>query len=303
MPIDAEETMHLSRARALALLAAAPLVASCGNRSGTVKVGSKNFTEALIVGELYAQALEHAGIPVTRRLDLGTTDIAMAALKRAEIDLYPEYTGTALLNVLHLPPQSDPKRAYATVRDAYAKTFDLAWLDPAPMNDTQALAITQGVAGRYALGTLSDLAAKSGELRLGAVPEFLTRADGLPGLQKRYGGFHFKGVKTMDAGLRYQALLHGDVDVIVAFSTEGQLKSESLVVLEDDKHVFPSYQVAPVVRKAALAATPSIAPALNKVSPLLDNDVMQNLNLQVDGAQKREPADVARDFLKAHGLA
>jgi osmoprotectant transport system substrate-binding protein len=294
--------MQLSRARALALIGAAPLAVSCGNRGDAVKVGSKNFTEELIIGELYAQSLEHAGLTVTRRLDLGTTDIAMAALKRAEIDLYPEYTGTALLNVLHLPPITDPKRSYQLVKDAYAKQFGLVWLDPAPMNDTQALATTQAVAGRFALGRLSDLGAKANELRLGAVPEFLTRADGLPGLQKRYGGFTFKQVKTMDAGLRYTALEHGDVDVIVAFSTEGQLKSLSLVVLEDDKHLFPVYQVAPVVRKAALDAKPSIAAPLNKLAPLLDNDVMQNLNLQVDGPQKREPAEVARDFLKQHGL-
>jgi osmoprotectant transport system substrate-binding protein len=291
----------LSRARALALFAAAPLVASCA-RGDALKVGSKNFTEELILGELYAQALEHAGIAVTRKLNLGTTDIAMAALKRAEIDLYPEYTGTALLNVLHLPPDSDPKRTYATVRAAYAKQFGLVWLDAAPMNDTQALATTQAAAGHYALGTLSDLAAKANELRLGAVPEFLTRADGLPGLQKKYGGFKFKATKIVDNGLKYQALEHGDVDVIIAFSTEGQLKANSLVVLEDNKHLFPPYHVAPVVRKAALDAQPALAKPLNALAPLLTNDVMQNLNLQVEGPQKREPADVARDFLKQNGL-
>jgi osmoprotectant transport system substrate-binding protein len=294
--------VQLTRARALAFIAAAPLVASCGG-GDSVKVGSKNFTEELILGELYAQSLESAGLRVTRKLNLGTTDIAMAALQRGEIDLYPEYTGTALLTVLHLPPDSDPKRSYLTVKNAYAKQYALEWLAPAPMNDTQALATTREVAGRYALGHLSDLAAKADELRLGAVPEFLTRADGLPGLQKRYGGFRFKQVKRIDNGLKYQALEHGDVDVIIAFSTEGQLKADSLVVLEDDKHLFPSYAVAPVVRKATLDAKPSLAPPLNKLAPLLTNEVMQNLNLQVDGKQKREPADVARDFLKQNGLA
>ncbi len=264
------ESMQLTRARALALFAAAPLAVSCGGGGDAVKVGSKNFTEELILGELYAQSLEHDGLHVTRKLNLGTTDIAMAALGRGEIDLYPEYTGTALLNVLHLPPESDPKRAYAAVKNAYAQKFSLVWLDPAPMNDTQALATTRDVAGRYALGKLSDLAAKANELRLGAVPEFLTRADGLPGLRKRYGGFRFKQIKTVDNGLKYQALEHGDVDVIIAFSTEGQLKADSLVVLEDDKHFFPSYAVAPVVRKAALDAKPAIATSLNKLSPLLD---------------------------------
>ena len=296
--------MELSRARALALIASAPLAVSCGGGGGdSLKVGSKNFTEELILGELYAQALEHAGTGVTRKLNLGTTDIAMAALKRSEIDLYPEYTGTALLNVLHLPPDSDAKHAYGTVKSAYAKQFGLVLLAPAPFNDTQAMATTQAVAGRVGLGRLSDLALHANELRLGAVPEFLTRADGLPGLQKRYGGFKFKQTKVIDNGLKYQALERGDVDVVIAFSTEGQLKSENLVVLEDDKHLFPSYAVAPVVRKAALDAKPSLAPALDKLAPLLTNDVMQNLNLQVEGSQKREPADVARDFLKQNGLA
>lgn len=296
--------MQLSRARALALFASAPLVASCGGGGGdAIKVGSKNFTEELILGELYAQRLEHAGLTVTRKLNLGTTDIAMAALKRGEIDLYPEYTGTALLTVLHLPAESNPTRAYATVKDAYAKQFGLVWLHPAPMNDTQALATTRDIAGRFALGRLSDLAAKANELRLGAVPEFLTRPDGLPGLQKRYGGFRFKQIKRIDNGLKYQALEHGDVDVVIAFSTEGQLKADSLVVLEDDQHLFPSYAVAPVVRKALLDAKPSLADPLNTLAPLLTNEAMQNLNLQVDGQLKREPADVARDFLKQNNLA
>jgi osmoprotectant transport system substrate-binding protein len=295
----------LSRARALALLAAAPLSVSCARGVGchTVTVGSKNFTEELILGELYAQSLEHAGISVTRKLNLGTTDIAMAALGSGAIDLYPEYTGTALLNVLKRPPDDDPKRVYQTVKSAYAKQYDLVWLDPAPMNDTQALATTQAVAGREAISTLSDLAVKAGGLRLAAVPEFLKRADGLPGLQHRYGGFRFRQVKIVDNGLKYQALAHGDVDVILAFTTEGDLKANNLVVLEDNKHLFPPDQVAPVVRKAALDAQPSLAQPLNKLAPLLTNDVMQNLNLQVDGPQKREPADVARDFLKQNNLA
>jgi osmoprotectant transport system substrate-binding protein len=292
--------MLLSRARALVLFASAPLAVSCAH--GGVKVGSKNFTEELILGELYAQSLEHAGIGVTRRLNLGTTDIAMAALQRGEIDVYPEYTGTALLNVLHLPGESDRAKAYRTVKDAYAKKFGLTWLAPAPMNDTQALATTQTVAGQNSLGKLSDLAPKASTLRLGTVPEFLSRSDGLPGLRKRYGGFAFKQVKIVDNGLKYQALVHGDVDVVVAFSTEGQIKADNLILLEDDKHLFPAYQVAPVVRKAALDANPGLAPALNKLSPLLTDDVMQNLNLQVDGPQKREPADVARDFLHQNGI-
>ncbi|HTJ28654.1 MAG TPA: glycine betaine ABC transporter substrate-binding protein [Candidatus Limnocylindria bacterium] len=291
-----------SRARMLALLAAAPL-AACGRRLGTtVRVGSKNFTEELILGELYAQMLESHGVPVTRRLDLSGTNIAMAALQRNEIDLYPEYTGTALLDQLHLPADSDAARVYRTVKDAYAAQYDLRWLAPAPMNDSQALAATHATAQRYGMRTLSDVATNAPQLVLGAVPEFLKRDDGLPGLRKRYGGFAFKSVKLIDFGLKYQALAHGDVDVVVAFTTDGMIKALDLVVFDDDKHLFPAYQVAPVVRAATLAAHPQIATQLDRLSPLLTDEVMRDLNLQVDGPQKREPEDVAHDFLQEHHL-
>jgi osmoprotectant transport system substrate-binding protein len=292
----------LSRSRLLALLAAAPL-AACGQRlSATVRVGSKNFTEELILGELYAQMLEGNGVPVTRRLDLSGTNIAMAALQRNEIDLYPEYTGTALLDQLHLPVDSDAARVYRTVKEAYAAKYDLRWLAPAPMNDSQALASTQPTAQRYGLRTLSDVSAKAPQLVLGAVPEFLKREDGLPGLRKRYGGFAFKSVKLIDFGLKYQALTHGDIDVVVAFTTDGVIKADNLLVFADDKHLFPAYQVAPVVRASTLAAHPQVATQLNRLSPLLTDEVMRDLNLQVDGPQKREPEDVAHDFLQEHKL-
>jgi osmoprotectant transport system substrate-binding protein len=295
--------MILSRSRALAILAAAPL-AGCGRRLGsnTIKVGSKNFTEELILGELYAQTLEGNGFEVTRRLDLGGTDIAMAALQRGEIDLYPEYTGTALLNQLHLPVETDPQKIYETVRDAYLQKYDLVWLTPAPMNDSQGLASTQTIAQKYGIGTLSDLSAKAPQLVLGSVPEFLKRDDGLPGLQKRYGGFKFKAVKLIDFGLKYQALMHGDVDIVVAFTTDGMIKADNLVVFIDDKHLFPPYQVAPVVRKPTLDARPQIAGHLDKLAPFITDAAMRDLNLRVDGPRKLEPADVARDFLKQHGI-
>jgi osmoprotectant transport system substrate-binding protein len=286
------------------LLAGALVAAGCGNKlADTVRVGSKNFTEELILGELYAQVLEGAGLRVVRRLDLGGTDIAMAALQRGEIDLYPEYTGTALLVVLKATPHGDAARTFAFVRDEYARRFGLAWLQPAPMNDTQALATTRPLAARYGLGTLSDVAAKAPQLRLGAVPEFVKRPDGLPGLQRAYGGFRFKDVRLVDFGVKYQALLHGDVDIVVAFGTDGAILADDLVVMRDDRHLFPDYQVAPVVRKAALDAHPAIAPALDRIAPLLTDTVMRGLNNQVDGTAKREPSEVAHDFIKAHDLA
>jgi osmoprotectant transport system substrate-binding protein len=291
----------VKRAAALGLLAAAPL-AGCGLDHDTSKIGSKNFTESLVLGELYAQLLENGGLHVRRRLDLGGTDIAMEALRRGEIDLYPEYTGTALLVVLKAQLHGDAAATYAYVKQQYAARYGLTWLDPAPMNNTEALATTKALAARYGLATLSDVAAKAPQLRLGAVPEFVKRPDGLPGLQRVYGGFHFKEIRLLDFGLKYRALLDGDVDIVVAFGTDGAIIADDLLVMRDDKHLFPPYQVAPVVRTQTLQARPAIATILNRVAPLLTDHVMQTLNNAIDGPAKQEPADVARDFIKAHGL-
>jgi len=291
----------VNRASVLALLAAAPL-AGCGLDHDTTKIGSKNFTESLLLGELYAQLLENGGLHVRRRLDLGGTDIAMEALRRGEIDLYPEYTGTALLVVLKAALHGDPAQTFAYVKQQYASQFGLTWLTPAPMNNTEALATTRAIATRYGLRTLSDVAAKARQLRLGAVPEFVKRPDGLPGLKRVYGGFAFKDVRLVDFGLKYQALLDGDVDIVVAFGTDGAIAADDLVVMRDDKHLFPPYNVAPVVRTATLQARPAIATILDRVAPLLTDSVMQSLNEQIDGPAKQEPADVAAAFIKQRGL-
>jgi osmoprotectant transport system substrate-binding protein len=296
---------RLTRLDAMTLIAGSLAVAACGGKSGgtSIAVGSKNFTEELLLGEMYAQVLEHNGIHVERKLNLGGTDIAMAALQRGEIDLYPEYTGTALLVQLKQPPLPDAAAIYNTVKAAYAKQYNLTWLNPAPMNDTQALATTQTVAAKYHLKTLSEVAQAASQLRLGAVPEFVKRPDGLPGLQKAYGGFHFKETRLIDIGLKYKALLDNDVDVVVAFGTDGAIQADNLLIFTDDKHFWPAYQVAPVVRTQTLTAHPEIAKYLNALAPWLTDTVMRRLNNQIDGTQKREAADVARDFLKAHDLA
>ena len=291
-----------TRAHALGLLAAGLALPACSNHRDAVAVGSKNFTESLLLGELYAQLIEDNGHPVRRRLDLGGTDIAMAALRRGEIDLYPEYTGTALIVVLKAQPRGDAVQTFDFVKSEYERLYGLTWLDPAPMNNTQALATTPELAARFGLHTLSDVAAKAPQLRLGAVPEFVKRPDGLPGLQRAYGGFNFKAIRLIDFGLKYKALLDGDVDVVVAFGTDGAIVADKLVVMQDDKHLFPPYQVAPVIRLDALKARPELAEILNRVAPLLTDTVMRTLNNEIDGPQKREPADVAQAFIKAHGL-
>jgi osmoprotectant transport system substrate-binding protein len=294
--IASRRTSLISRRTALVALAGLGFIpAACAQRPD-VAVGSKNFTEELVLGEMYSQLLEHRGLKVRRRLDLGSTQVAMGALARGDIDLYPEYTGTALLVVLKRAPIADRRAVYELVKREYSQRFDLVWLDPAPMNDTQALATTQATSAKLGLRTLSDCAKLAPKLRLGAPHEFLERPDGLPGLKKAYGGFAFAAVVPVDIGLKYKALETGKVDVVVAFGTDGQIDADHLVVLGDDRHFFPPYAVAPVVRRAALAAHPQIADTLNAVAPLLTDETMRHLNERVDG-QKLEPADVAREFL------
>jgi len=292
----------ISRARALGLIGASATLAACGPGKGnSIAIGSKDFTEELILGEMYAQLLEHQGLTVVRKLDLGGTQVAMEAIQRGDIDLYPEYTGTALVTELKRTPSKNAGADFATIQREYASRYSLVWLQPAPSNDTQALATTEAIRARYKLSNLSDLAAAAPQLRLGAIPEFTKREDGLPGLQKAYGGFRFKDVKLFDIGLKYKALESAQVDVVVAFGTDGQIAVDHLFVFVDDKKFWPQYHVAPVVREDALAKYPLIR-TLDKIAPLLSDDVMRGLNAQVDG-EKKDPADVARAFLGAHALA
>ncbi len=289
---------HLSRKQVTILIGAALVLPQCSSRRGNaVAVGSKNFTEEFIIAEIYAQALERAGLTVVRKFNLGSTQIAMTALRRGDIDLYPEYTGTALIDVLHLPPMHDPQALYRRVSDEFATRFALRWLRPSPMNDSQGLATTQSISKQYGIATLSQLSRVASQLRLGAIPEFLSRADALPGLQKYYGGFRFKDVKTYDIGLKYQALLHGDADIVTAFTTDGALAANNLVVLKDDKHFWPEYHIAPVVRIDALRRAPAIAAALNRIAPAISDAAARSMNYAVD-VKKQDSADVASAFLK-----
>ena len=287
----------LSRKEATLLFGAALMLSQCGRGSGAVVVGSKNFTEEFIVAEIYAQALERAGLRVQRKFNLGSTQIAMAALRRGDIDLYPEYTGTALIDVLHLPPMRDAVALYRRVHDEFESRYGLRWLRASPMNDSQGLATTQALSKQYSLSTLSQLSRLAPQLRLGAIPEFLSRADALPGLQKFYGGFHFKDIKTYDIGLKYRALLHGDADVVTAFTTDGAIDANHFIVLKDDKGFWPQYQIAPVVRSDTLRRYPLLASTLNRIAPLLDDSAVRSMNYAVD-IKKQDPAEVAAAFLK-----
>lgn len=288
--------MTLSRARALALFAAAPALTCCGFDRAHVRVGSKNFTESFVIAEIYAQALERAEMPVERLFNLGSTQIAMAAMARGNIDCYPEYTGTALIDVLHLPPIADPRAAYRVVAKAFAQRYGIVWLPPSPMNDSQGMATTREIARREHLATLSDVASAAPRLRLATIQEFLARPDGLPGLQRVYGGFQFHEIRTYDIALKYRALLEGRADIASAFTTDGEIAAGRLVVMRDDRHFWPAYNVAPVVRRGALQARPAIATVLDAVSPALTDDRARAMNAAVEAGA--DPADVAAEFLR-----
>lgn len=300
--------VHRYLALAVLTLFTAIAIVAC-NTSGSetsdsttpIRVGSKDFTEQFIIGEMYALSLENAGLTVERKLNLGGTPVAQAGLVSAEIDLYPEYTGTGLLTVLKLPANSDRQQVYDTVAQEYKEQFDLVWLDPAPMNNTQALAMTQDGAQQAGITTISDMVSRASDLVMIGPPEFEVREDGLPGIKTAYGDFELQEYKAVDPGLRYKGLVDGEADVAVAFGTDGEISAFDLVLLEDDKQLFPPYQVAPIVRQAALDAQPQIAEVLNGLAPKLTDDVMQRLNYEVSGNQ-REPADVAKEFLIQEGL-
>jgi len=284
----------LAMAGLMALIAAGPAQAQ-----SPVRVGSKNFTEQFVLGELYAQALEAAGIKVEKKLNLGGTLIAHKALEEKQIDLYPEYTGTMLLAVLKAEAMTDAKAVYDKVKADYA-TKGLVVLDQANVNNTYVLVVKPEVAAKYKLETLSDMAKVAKELTLGAGPEFRDRKDGLPGLKAKYG-IEFKEDQQLAIGLRYNALKGDQIQVVNGYSTDGMIAAMKLKRLKDDKALWPPYFIAPVVRKEALDANPKIGEVVNKVSALLDEASMAAMNYQVDG-EKMEPRDVAHDFLKAKGL-
>ncbi|MCK9246108.1 MAG: hypothetical protein M0P11_04040 [Anaerolineaceae bacterium] len=292
-------TILLSTALTLSACASAPVE----DGAKIIIVGSKDFTEQFIVAEMYAQLLGNEGFTVERKLNLGGTPIAHEAIMNGDIDLYPEYTSTGLLTMLKLDPLQNAQEIYTTVKNGYEQEFNLTWLTPSPFNNTQALAMTKEVASQYGIETFSDLSKNAPELILGGPAEFLEREDGLKGLQQAYGGFNFKEVKQLGTGsLRYQALLDGQIDVVVAFGTDGAIEGNDLLLLVDDLVYYPIYNIAPVVRRDTLQKYPQIEQILNDFAPILTDELMSGLNWQVDGPEGREPADVARDFLLEKGL-
>ncbi len=265
----------------------------------TLRVGSKNFTEQLVAGELYAQALEAAGARVERRLNLGGTLIAQQALTSGQIDLYPEYTGTGLGVVLRLPTEGSAGEALERLREGYEARFQATWLAPSGVDNGNVLLVLPATARRHGLATLSDLARVAPQMVLAAGNEFADRADGLPGLRRVYG-MRFRRFRQFAAlGLRYAALRHGQAEVVNGYATDWQIAARGFTVLRDDKGLWPPYLLTPVVRLAALEAFPPLRATLDRVSALLDNATMQEMNRQVD-EDGEEPRTVAARFLREH---
>jgi osmoprotectant transport system substrate-binding protein len=281
----------------LALLMPLALPRAYGQGGGkpTVSIGSKNFTEQLIVGNMLALLLESKGYPVNRRLGLASTAIVHAALQKGDVDVYVEYSGTGLVTILKQPAIPDPQAAYDAVKKIYAERFNLIWAKPWGFNNTYALMMRKADADRLKIKTVSDLKAPAKDLVLGATPEFLSRPDGIAGLTKQYG-LVFKDMRGMDPGLMYQAVASRQVDVISGFSTDGRIPQLKLAVLDDDQKFFPPYYAAPVLRADLIQKSPIVLELFNKLAGKISNDTMAKLNLEVDG-DRRSPEDVARAFL------
>lgn len=286
--------------RLIGAVAALALAAGAAEAQ-TIKIGSKNFTEQFVVGHMYAEALEAAGFKVERKINLGSFAVAHGALTKGEIDLYPEYTGTALNNVVKAAAEGGPDGVYATVKAHYEKEFKLTWLKPTGINNGYAIVVRGETAAQHKLKTLSDLAKVSKTLVLGAGPEFLDRKDGIPGLKAVYG-MEFKEFKQFSSyPLRYKAFEEKQIDVVNGFATDWQIAAGKYVALDDDKGLFPPYYLAAVVRMDTLEKNPRIRAAIEAVGPHLTNTVMAELNRQVE-VDKKEPKAVAAAFLKSKGL-
>ena len=279
---------------ALALTGVSALTALAGEK-GTIRVGSKDFTENEIVAELYALALEDAGYKVERIMDISSSVIHTAIVSN-EIDLYPEYTGTGLISILKMDPLTDAHEVYETVKKAYAEQYDLVWLDYAEANDGQGLFISRKASDEYGITTISQLQENASELRFASQGEFDEREDGLPGLEKVYGPFEWASSRVYDNGLKYQVVESDEADVSPAYTTEGRLsETDKFVLLEDDRHVWPPYNLAPVVRGDVLEENPEIEEILKKVNETLTTASITALNAKVD-VDKEEYEDVAGEY-------
>ena len=290
---------------ACVLLLTAILVELSGCQSGSagrVVVGSKNFTEQIVLAEVIAQQIEaRTSLKVEKRLNLGGTLLAQQALVSGEIDLYPEYTGTALTGVLGEQPTGDAAEVYQRVKEGYASRFGLVVGPPLGFNNTFAMVVRGEDAARWKLQKISDVAARAPGWRLGCGYEFKERPDGYNGWIKRYG-LRFREVpRVMDLGLLYRALEEKQVDIVAGNSTDGVISASKLVVLVDDRGYFPPYQAAPILRAETLDRHPELRGVLDSLAGKITEEEMRRMNYAVDG-QQRNVRDVVTEFRRGKGL-
>jgi len=267
-----------------------------------ITIGSKFFTEQVILAELLAQHIEaRTGILVDRKTNLGGTLLVHKALLAGELDLYVEYTGTALTSVLNERPSGDSSAVYSRVRSLYAERFHLEVTEPLGFENTFAMVIRGDDAQQFHLRTMSDLVPIAPQWRVGVGYEFLERPDGFRGWSERYGLHFADKPRVMDLGLIYRALVDHQVDIVAGNSTDGLIDSLGLVALQDDKHYFPPYDAVPITRQATLARFPQLRPALAELAGKISPSDIRRLNYAVEG-QLQDPAEVVRQFRVSHGL-
>lgn len=279
------------------LSALALLLAGCVPKASGLAIGSKNFTEQLVLGELLAQYLGRSTtLAIDKRFYLAGSYICHQALLAGRIDMYVEYTGTALVAILKQPPSSDHAAVFNTVKDLYSRKFGLEVLPSLGFDNTFAMVMRGNDARWLRLKTLSDAAAVSPQLRLGVGYEFLERPDGYKGLASKYGLKFTEAPRVMDLGLLYRALQNKQVDMVAGSNTDGLIAALDLVVLEDDLHYFPPYDAVPIVRHETLEKHPEVASALRSMSGRITAEDMRRMNYAVDG-EKKDAAMVVRDFI------
>jgi osmoprotectant transport system substrate-binding protein len=272
-------------------------VSSCSHPDRIV-IGSKNFTEQVILGELLAQQIEHkTGLQVDRKLNLGGTLVCHEALVAGQIDLYVEYTGTGLTAILKEPPSNDSTHVYETVKSAYRSRFGVEWTEPLGFNNTFAIIVRKSDADAFHLKTISDSAPHTANWTAGFGYEFIERQDGYPGLAKAYNLRFPAPPRVMDLGLTYKAAAERQVDFIAGNSTDGLIEALGLVVLEDDKHYFPPYEAAPLIRDATVMKHPEVREALRGLGGKISAEQMRRMNYAVDGEHK-DVKEVVREFLR-----
>ena len=281
---------------AVTVIAVAVAVGLAGRSGATIRVGSKNFTEQIILGEIVAQRIEQrTGRPVERRLNLGGTFICDRAIRAGDIDVYVEYTGTAQTAIFHDPSETEPRRVFEAVRRRYADV-GLTLLDPLGFENTFAILVRGEDARALKLRTIADASGVAPRWQAGFGYEFLQRADGYPGLAKAYGLTFARAPRAMDLSLIYRALADRQVDLIAGDATSGLIAAYDLVMLDDNRRYFPPYDAAIVARRAVLHAHPAVQDALQSLGGRISVEAMRKMNHAVDAA-RRDPSDVAREFL------